>query len=134
MYKTTTSVRVRYAETDQMGVVYYGNYAQYFEVGRVEMLRDLGITYRKMEDDGVMLPVVSLNVNYKKSALYDDLLTVETELIELPGVKIEFKHSIFNEEKELLVSGSVTLVFIDMKTNKIRKAPQGLLDKLSPFF
>ena len=134
MYKSTTSFRVRYAETDQMGVVYYGNYAQYFEVGRVEILRDLGMTYRKMEEDGIMLPVVNLNVDYKKSARYDDMLTVETELVEKPNVKIRFNHTIYNENNEKLVTGSVTLVFIDIVTRKIAKAPEGLLSKLEPFF
>ena len=86
------SFRVRYAETDQMGVVYHGNYAQYFELGRVEWLRAMGITYKSMEDNGVMLPVISLHIDYKKSALYDDLLTVETQLKSKPLVKIEFNY------------------------------------------
>ena len=131
MYKTTTSVRVRYAETDQMGIVYYGNYAQYFEIGRVESLRSLGMSYRKMEEDGIMLPVVHLNVNYKKSALYDDLLTVETEIAEIPGVKIIFNHRIFNESGGLLVTGQVILVFMDVKTRKLRKAPEEFLEKIA---
>ncbi|MCT4622273.1 MAG: acyl-CoA thioesterase [Schleiferiaceae bacterium] len=130
MMKSTCSVRVRYAETDKMGVVYYGNYAQYFEVGRVELLRDAGLSYRKMEEDGVMLPVVNLEVNYKKSALYDDLLSIETEIVEKPSVKISFHHKIFNEKGELLVTGKVVLVFIDIATNKITKAPIHLIEAL----
>jgi len=130
MNKSTCSVRVRYAETDQMGIVYYGNYAQYFEVGRVEFLRDRGLSYRKMEEGGVMLPVVRLEVNYKKSALYDDLLTIETEIVEMPSVKIKFKHKIYNSEGELLVVGEVILVFIDMKTQKITKPTSDLLSAL----
>ena len=90
MKKHELKVRVRYAETDQMGVVYHGNYAQYFEMGRVEWLRNLGISYKWMEDNGVMLPVVSLNINYKKPARYDDLLTIKTILKSQSTVKIEF--------------------------------------------
>lgn len=128
MVKSTHSVRVRYAETDQMGVVYYGNYAQYFEVGRVELLREHGLSYREMEEGGVMLPVVNLEVNYKKSALYDDLLKIETEIVEKPSVKITFNHNIYNSANELLVTGKVILVFLDIKTQKIKKAPNALLE------
>ena len=130
MKKSTCSVRVRYAETDQMGVVYYGNYAQYFEVGRVEFLRDRGLSYRKMEEGGVMLPVVHLSVDYKKSALYDDLLRIETEIVEKPSVKIKFNHKVYNSDNELLVSGVVILVFIDMETQKITKPTSELLSAL----
>jgi acyl-CoA thioester hydrolase len=126
--KTNHSVRVRYAETDQMGIVYYGNYAQYFEVGRVELLRECGMSYREMENSGVMLPVVHLEVNYKKSALYDELLTIETEVVEKPTVKIIFNHKIYNEKRELLVIGKVILVFMDIETRKIQKAPSEILE------
>jgi acyl-CoA thioester hydrolase len=126
--KTNHSVRVRYAETDQMGIVYYGNYAQYFEVGRVELLRECGMSYREMENSGVMLPVVHLEVNYKKSALYDELLTIETEVVEKPTVKIIFNHKIYNENRELLVIGKVILVFMDIETRKIKKAPSEILE------
>ncbi|MEO1547546.1 MAG: thioesterase family protein, partial [Bacteroidota bacterium] len=97
------SFRVRYGETDQMGVVYHGNYAQYLEMGRVEWLRALGITYRSMEENGIMLPVISLQMNFKQSALYDDLLTVETRLVKTPSVKIEFDYTIRNEANVVLV-------------------------------
>jgi acyl-CoA thioester hydrolase len=128
--KSIHSVRVRYAETDQMGVVYYGNYAQYFEVGRVELLRECGMSYSEMENGGVMLPVVHLEANYKKSALYDQLLTIETEVVEKPSVKITFNHKIYNEENELLVTGNVVLVFMDIETKKIKKAPSEILEAL----
>ena len=130
MMKSIHSVRVRYAETDQMGVVYYGNYAQYFEVGRVEFLRERGMSYREMEEDGVMLPVVHLEVNYKKSALYDELLTIETEIVEKPTVKISFNHKIYNKKKELLVTGKVVLVFMEIETRKIKKASSDILKAL----
>lgn len=112
------SVRVRYAETDQMGVVYHGNYAQYFEMGRVEWLRNLGLTYKFMEQNGVMLPVVSLLMNYKKPARYDDLLTVRTIFKKQESVKIEFDYEILNEAGELLTTGNSVLVFVDMKTGR----------------
>lgn len=130
MKKSIHSVRVRYAETDQMGVVYYGNYAQYFEVGRVEFLRERGMSYREMEEDGVMLPVVHLEVNYKKSALYDELLTIETEIVEKPTVKISFNHKIYNKKKELLVTGKVVLVFMEIENRKIKKASSDILKAL----
>lgn len=112
------TTRVRYAETDQMGVVYHGNYAVYFEMGRVEWLRNLGVSYKKMEEAGIMLPVVSLTMNYKKPARYDDLLTVTTRFKSQTSVKIEFDYEIHNEKGELLTTGHSVLVFVDMKTGK----------------
>ncbi len=121
------SVRVRYAETDQMGVVYHGNYAPYFEMGRVEWLRDLGLSYKVMEEQGVMLPVVSLTMNYKRPARYDDNLKVRTIFKSLNGVKIEFDYEIYNEKEELLTTGYSMLVFVDMKTGKPTLPPQYVL-------
>lgn len=125
------SFRVRYGETDQMGVVYHGNYAQYLEMGRVEWLRALGISYKGMEENGIILPVISLQIDYKKSALYDDLLTVETIIKKAPLVKIEFDYKIYNEARELLVEANTVLAFIDKKTNKPIKCPDSILGKLS---
>ncbi len=124
------NVRVRYAETDQMGVVYHGNYAQYFEMGRVEWLRNLGVSYKWMEENGVMLPVVTLNMNYKKPARYDDLLTVRTIFKNQSSVKIEFDYEIYNEANELLTTGYSMLVFVDMKTGKPTMAPKYVSEKL----
>lgn len=124
------SFRVRYGETDQMGVVYHGNYAQYCEIGRVEWLRSLGISYKSMEENGIMLPVVSLRLNYKKSAVYDDLITVETKLKKTPSVKIEFDYVIYNEKQEVLVEANTVLAFINMKTNKPMRCPDYILEKL----
>ncbi|WP_415669096.1 acyl-CoA thioesterase, partial [Zobellia roscoffensis] len=112
------SFRVRYSETDQMGVVYYGNYAQYLEMGRVEWLRSAGISYKELEENGIMLPVVSLSLNYKKSAFYDDLISVETTLKKTPSVKIEFDYVIYNEKREILVEANTVLVFINMKNKR----------------
>lgn len=123
-------VRVRYAETDQMGVVYHGNYAQYFEMGRVEWLRNLGLSYAYMEKNGIMLPVVSLTLNYKKPARYDDLLTVRTILKKQESVKIEFDYEIYSEEGELLTTGNSVLVFVDMKTGRPVLPPDYVLEKI----
>ncbi|WP_276392710.1 acyl-CoA thioesterase [Eudoraea chungangensis] len=124
------SFRVRYGETDQMGVVYHGNYPQYMEMGRVEWMRSLGISYKKMEENGIMLPVISLEMKFKKSAVYDDLLTVVTSLKKEPLVRIEFDYQIFNEEQELLVEGNTVLAFIDMATKRPVKCPDSLLSRL----
>lgn len=123
-------VRVRYAETDQMGVVYHGNYAQYFEMGRVEWLRNLGLSYSFMEKNGIMLPVVSLTMNYKKPARYDDLLTVRTLLKKQQSVKIEFDYEIYNEGGELLTIGNSVLVFVDIKTGRPVLPPDYVLEAL----
>jgi acyl-CoA thioester hydrolase len=123
-------VRVRYAETDQMGVVYHGNYAEYFEMGRVEWLRNLGLSYRFMEEQGIMLPVVNLVLNYKKPARYDDLLTVRTIFKKQQSVKIEFEYEIYNENTELLTTGSSILVFVDVKTGKPVMPPGYVLEKI----
>lgn len=124
------NVRVRYAETDQMGVVYHGNYAQYFEMGRVEWLRNLGVSYKWMEENGVMLPVVTLNMNYKRPAKYDDLLTVRTIFKSQTSVKIEFDYEIYNEANELLTTGYSMLVFVDVNTGKPVLAPKYVSEKL----
>ncbi|MCK0131818.1 acyl-CoA thioesterase [Flavobacteriaceae bacterium F08102] len=126
--------RVRYAETDQMSFVYYGNYAQYFELGRVEWLRKLGLSYKTMEESGIMLPVVNLNINYHKPAKYDDLLRLETTLVKLPTVKIVFDYKLYNEANELLTTAQTTLVFVNIETNKPTKAPVELLTKLENAF
>ncbi len=130
MIKNEIKIRVRYGETDQMGYVYYGNYAEYFEVGRVELLRNLGVSYKSLEESGIMLPVLHMEINFLKPAKYDDLLILETKLVGNPMVKIKFEFKIFSERKELLTTGETTLVFIDMKKNKPTKAPKYLLDKL----
>ncbi|MCD2259292.1 thioesterase family protein [Psychroserpens luteolus] len=122
--------RVRYGETDQMGVVYHGNYAQYFEMGRTEWLRKMGFSYKEMEDDGIMLPVISLHINYKKSACYDDLIKVKTKLVKKPTAKIEFDYEIVNENDEILTTGNSILVFMDIHKNRPTRCPDYILDKL----
>ena len=128
-----SEVRVRYSETDQMGVVYHGNYLPYFEIGRVEWLRNQGISYKSMEERGVALPIVNLSLNYKKSARYDDILTIKTTFKSQSSVKIEFDCEIRNEQKELLTTASFLLVFVDMKTGRATAAPEyikEILDKI----
>ncbi|HSN49210.1 MAG TPA: thioesterase family protein [Flavobacterium sp.] len=117
-------IRVRYSETDQMGVVYHGNYAPYFEIGRVEWLRNKGISYKWMEENGIMLPVVSLTMNYRKPARYDELLTLKTILKNKTSVKIEFDYELYNESDELLTTGNSVLVFVDMKTGRPVAPPE----------
>lgn len=124
------SFRVRYSETDQMGVVYHGNYAQYFEMGRVEWLRQLGTSYKEMEEKGIMLPVILLHVDFKKPAVYDDLITVRTTLKKIPSIRIEFDFEIYNEADEILVTANTVLVFMDMKKNRPVKCPEELLEKI----
>ena len=135
MYEFNTQVRVRYAEADPMNVVYYGNYAQYFEVGRVESLRNLGISYKGIEDMDIMLPVVELNIKYLRPAKYDDLLTIKSQIKELPTEhKIVFDQEIYNEEGKLLTIGKVKLYFMDSKLGKRVTMPAIMLEKLSTYF
>ena len=135
MYEFNTQVRVRYAEADPMNVVYYGNYAQYFQVGRVESLRNLGISYKGIEDMGIMLPVVELNIKYLRPAKYDDLLTIKSQIKELPTEhKIVFDQEIYNEEGKLLTIGKVKLYFMDSKLGKRASMPALMLEKLSTYF
>lgn len=130
MKKFSVDIRVRYGETDQMGIVYNGNYATYFEVARTEWLRNLGITYKGMEESGIMLPVISLSFNFMKPAKYDDILTVTVTLKKRPSVKIDFDYEIINQNKEKISTGNSVLAFMDMKTNRPMKCPDYILDKL----
>ncbi len=135
MYVHQTKVRVRYGETDQMGYLYYGNYALYYEVGRVEMLRALGMTYRMMEEElKVMMPVMTLNVRYTRPVFYDDLITVQTTIKEIPERSIIFHMELFNESGKLVNGGTVKLGFIDAVEKKRIDAPASFVEKLIPFF
>ncbi len=127
-------IRVRYGETDQMGVVYHGNYALYLEMGRIEWLRKFGVSYKYMEANGIMLPVVSLSINYKKSIGYDDVINVKTQLKNRPSAKIEFEYEITNEKGEIVTTASTILVFIDTKTNRPTRVPKYILDTLKDEF
>jgi acyl-CoA thioester hydrolase len=134
MFSHKTRIRVRYAETDQMGVVYYGNYPQYFEVARVEALRSLGVSYRQIEEAGVMLPVRKLEVRYKGGALYDEELTLVTDIFEMPNTRINFSHKIYNSKEVLITTGNVELVFVDKTSKKPCACPSYLEKLFIPYF
>ncbi|MBL7803157.1 MAG: acyl-CoA thioesterase [Saprospiraceae bacterium] len=135
MYAHDTQLRVRYGETDQMGYLYYGNYAQYYEVGRVETIRSLGLSYKELEEvHGIWLPVVNMDMRFVRPAFYDDLLTVHTEIRELPDEYITFHTEIFNERRKLLNAGRVKLCFFDAATKKVVPAPELLLSQLRAYF
>ena len=134
MYISETKIRVRYGETDQMGYAYYGNYAQYFEVGRVEALRGLGMSYKAMEDGGIMLPVLDFKVKFIKPAFYDDLLTIRTYIKELPAARIKFEYETYNEKEVLLNVGDTTLVFVNKSTNRPCPAPADFIERIKGYF
>lgn len=135
MFSSETKIRVRYSETDQMGVVYHSNFFPYFESARAESIRHLGMTYADMERAGVIMPVVDVHCRYLRPALYDDLLTIKTILKELPiHHKIEFHHEVYNEKQELLVTGKIILYFVEAKTMKRTTMPAVLYEKLEPYF
>jgi acyl-CoA thioester hydrolase len=134
MYRSETSIRVRYGETDQMGYVYYGHYAMYYEVARVESLRQLGLTYRELEEMGVMMPVLENKSKYIAPAKYDDLLQVVTTIREKPAVRIRFEYEVFNQEGMLINQGETLLVFINMKTNRPCRPPEAMEKVLAPYF
>ena len=135
MYEHSTTVRVRYAETDRMDVVYYGNYAMYFEIGRVEAIRHLGVSYKDIEDMGIILPVVELNIKYLRPAKYDDLITIKTQIKTLPtDHKIVFDQEVYNEAGKLLTIGQVKLYFMDTNMNNRIEMPSTMKEKLSVYF
>ncbi|MBC8052790.1 MAG: acyl-CoA thioesterase [Sphingobacteriaceae bacterium] len=134
MYIHQTKIRVRYGETDQMGYMYYGNYAELYEVGRVEMLRSLGMTYKWMEEVGIMMPVLEMKCKYLKPALYDEELTIKVILAKIPGVKIHFRYEFFNEANEFIHEGETTLAFINMKSNRPCLPPAEFQKRLKDLF
>lgn len=128
MIHTIHSLRVRYGETDPMKYVYYGNYAEYFEVARVELFRELGIPYDEIENQGIWLPVSEFSIKYLKPALYDQILQIHTYIKKIPGVRIEFEYEIYNSSKQKITEAKTTLFFLDAKTNKVVKCPDFLMD------
>lgn len=134
MFVAETQIRVRYAETDQMGYVYYGNYAMYYEVGRVEALRSFGFSYKRMEDDGIMMPVLESHSIYLKPGKYDELLTIRTTIRDLPGVRIRFFYEVLNEQGELINEGETVLAFLNTNTHFPCRPPSYLIALLKPFF
>lgn len=135
MFTSKTQIRIHYALTDQMGLVYYGNYAQFYEIGRTESLRSLGLTYKEIEATGIIMPVTEMHTRFLRPALYDDLLTVVTMVKEMPlHSKIVFHSEIFNEKNELLNVGEVTLYFLNAKTMKRSDMPEKIKEKLIDYF
>jgi len=128
------NIRVRYAETDKMGYVYYGNYATYYEVARVESLRNLGFSYKLLEEDGIMMPVAENKSRFIRPAKYDDLLTIKVIINKMPIKRIIFKYEIFNEKEKLINLGETTLAFVNMKNGRACDAPERILNLLKPFF
>ena len=135
MFVAETTIRVRYAETDQMDVVYHGNYAQYFEVARAEAIRQLGFTYKDMEAIGIIMPIVELHAKFIRPAHYDDLLTIKTILKELPtDHRIEFHQEVYNEKQKLLTVGKVVLYFMKASTKEKTQMPEQLRQKIGHYF
>lgn len=134
MYMSELNIRVRYGETDRMGYVYYGNYAEYFEVARVEAMRELGLSYKELEDNGILLPVYTYNITFLKPAHYDDMLLIKTKITKIPQARIEFEYETYNSVQVLINTANTVLVFIDKENNKPLKAPDFFLDKLKSYF
>ena len=134
MFTSEIKIRVRYSETDRMGFVYYGNYAQYFEVARVEALREMGFSYKEMEDKGILLPVIDFSIRYFKPAHYDDLLSIKTSIMEMPGVKITFHYECMNESGVVLNIGKVTLAFTNALTGKPCAPPEWFSTEIKKYF
>ncbi|MDQ3393501.1 MAG: acyl-CoA thioesterase [Bacteroidota bacterium] len=134
MYTYSTEVRVRYAETDQMGFVYHGNYLMYYEIARTESLRNLGIAYKELEAAGIMLPVLDFYCKFYKPARYDDVLTVKVSIPQFPGVKIHFTYEIFNQHQELINTGNTILVFLSKDSEKPVRLPEQLKKVLEPYY
>jgi acyl-CoA thioester hydrolase len=134
MFEASTQIRVRYAETDQMGYVYYGNYATYFEVARVETLRQMGISYKELEDQGVMMPVLENWSKYISPAKYDEVLTIKVQIKERPKIRINFNYEILNSENKLIHIGETKLVFVDFTTRKPCPIPSQFIELLNDHF
>jgi acyl-CoA thioester hydrolase len=135
MFVTETQIRIHYALTDQMGVVYYGHYAQFYEIGRTEAIRQIGYTYKEIEALGIIMPVVEIHSKFLRPAKYDDLITVKTTLREMPvNHKITFYAEIYNEQDKLLNTGEVVLYFLNAQTMQRCEMPDGLKEKLSSYF
>ena len=134
MYQHTIQIRVRYGETDQMGYVYYGNYASYYEVARVEALRNLGMSYRELEDAGIMMPVLENHSYYHQPVRYDDLLTIQVTLPALPSVKITFEYSFRNQENTNVHSGKTVLAFMKADSKRPCRPPEAMISLLRSYF
>ena len=134
MIQSETKLRVRYSETDQMGYVYYGNYPQFYEIARVDLMRSIGMSYKSIEDKGILMPVTSMNIRYIKPSHYDDMITIRTSVTEKPLASIRFLYEIFNEKNELVNQAETTLVFIDAVTRKLKRPPDEISELFEKYF
>jgi acyl-CoA thioester hydrolase len=134
MITSETTIRVRYGETDKMGYLYYGHYPAYFEVSRTDMIRLFGLSYKYIEEQGIIMPVRSLKVDYKRPARYDDLLVVKSFLKTLPEIKLDIDYEIYNPQNQLICTGNTILVFVDIHTGKPRRAPEFFMKAVEKFF
>lgn len=130
-----TELRVRYADTDQMGRVYNGKFFEYFEVGRTEMMREHNLPYKSIEANGYQMPVAEAHINYKSPAYYDEVLIIETRVEALPTVKVKIDHTIFSKERnEIVAEGYITLVFINMNTKRPSRPPEFFMNAIRKFY
>jgi acyl-CoA thioester hydrolase len=134
MFCSETTIRVRYGETDKMGYLYYGHYPEYFEVGRTDMIRLFGLTYREIEEKGIIMPVRSLKVDFKSPAYYDELLTVKSCLKVLPEVKLDVDYEIYNAQNQLICTGNTVLAFVDSASGRPRRAPEFFIKAVEKYF
>lgn len=134
MFISETQIRVRYGETDKMGYMYYGHYPEYFEVSRTDMIRCFGLSYKAIEEMGIIMPVRSLKVDYRLPAHYDEILTVKSCLKSLPEIKLDIDYTIINESNELVCTGNTVLAFVDLKTKRPRRAPAFFIDAVKQYF
>lgn len=134
MYSYETIIRVRYNETDRMGYLHHSVYASYFEIARTEMMRNLGISYKEMEDSGILLPVYALNISFRQPAFYDDKLTVKSMLTMLPVVKLIIEYEVINQNRQLICTATSTNVFINASNRKPIRAPESMIQKFNGFF
>ncbi|HBF89151.1 MAG TPA: thioesterase [Bacteroidales bacterium] len=131
MISNKTEIRITYADTDKMGYCYYGNYPRFYEIGRTELMRKLGLSYKELEESGIMMPVLSLNIKYIKPAFYDDIIVVETFIKEIPTSRIVFEYEVRNQYSDLINKGETVLAFVDDKSRKVVRVPDILFDKIS---
>jgi acyl-CoA thioester hydrolase len=134
MYSSESKIRVRYGETDKMGYLYYGHYPEYFEVSRTDMIRSLGLSYKEIEDKGIIMPVKSLHVDFKLPAQYDELLTVKSCLKKMPEIKLEIDYEVYNQKQQLICTGNTILVFVNAQSRRPQRAPAFFIEAVKPFF
>lgn len=134
MFCSETLIRVRYGETDRMGYMYYGHYPEYFEVSRTDMIRSLGLSYKEIEEQGIIMPVRSLKVDYRIPAHYDEVLRVKSYLNKIPEIKLEIDYEIYNQEQKLICTGNTILAFVDINTRRPRRAPEFFLEAVRKYF